>query len=903
MRNRLVFMVIAAMTAAVDSAAFTVGFSGYSAGEALSEKGASGGVWAETPEMAVNVPVGSVNAIAINQDVTGPLTFDLDAGIPANRTSCDFKAAFETFADVTQVETEADACRITVARRDDGRTAFALAAGGKWHLLNAAGVELRLNELYELRLETVTLAGGTYAALSVRGPDGFVRLADGYGATWFALKSEKQSFSQIEFSGNGSVSDFSGADSGKEPIPAIAWVGGAAGDWNEAANWASAPASGDVVRVDGPVELTRGDEKATVEGLVGRLGADGALDLLAGTFETPIAFDCMRPRVGKALTVSAGSFAGLSRPFESVAWYRGTAQKAYEAEPISAETSYKPKEGDYEHWFRVTGLRDGAVVLDREFFFSPLPVLYMTTDDGLTPSENKEKHDGKLFVQGNDEFKSTYDGKMEIKVRGNTTRTLPKKPWKLKLDKKAEMCGISKSKHWVLLANYYDESAMRNKLAYDFANGIGSLGMKSDWVECVLNGQWQGLYQLCEHIRIDKNRVNVFNWEDEAEERGVENGDKDFSWVTEEDDISGGYLIESSEEMDELSNFSIRPRDDFIFNIMVNSPEYLYTNTRMMDYLKSYFGGYYEAMIAPDGYSKAGLAMDEYADIDSMAAYFLVMEMFGNDDAEKKSRYFYKDRGEKLKFGPVWDFDWGVGNITLVGAYPAGWKACGHVCSFFRQWADDPWFATRIHTLYWKVARPKFVGILGGDGLITDYKRKLSVPGEANGALWRNTRGLSADADALDDYLTQRLAWLDKQFADVPTLMESLKAGSWAVASGSVPASSSVTPYTPDSAKLPIAFSNLSVSGRLASGKPLRLSMSVGAGVAKVGVYANGRKVGEPVTVSGGRIEVAIPARALTAAKGEANCVSLVAYDASGAVVARNFATLTVSPPLTILFK
>lgn len=564
-------LMTAAMFAAVSAAAFTVEFSDYSDGEALSEKGASGGVWTETPETAVNVPVGSANAIAINQNATGPLTFDLDEVVPADRTSCDFKAAFETFADVTQVETEADACRITVARRDDGRTAFALAAGGSWHLLNAAGVELRLNELYELRLETVSLAGGTYASLSAKGPDGFVRLADGYGATWFALKSEKQSFSQIEFSGNGSVSDFSGADSGKEPIPAIAWVGGAAGDWNVTTNWASAPASGDIVRVDGPAQLTRGDEIATVEGLVGRLGADGALELLAGTFETPIAFDCGRPRVGKALAVSAGSFAGLSRPFESVAWYRGTAQKAYAAGPIAETASYKPVADDYEHWLRVIARRDGAVAFEREFYFSTLPVLYLTTNDGQTPTPEKETHKGWVTVQGNEEFKAGYDGKMEIKVRGNTTSTLPKKPWKLKLDKKAEMCGIAKSKHWVLLANYYDESAMRNKLAYDFANEIGSLGMKSDWVECVLNGQWQGLYQLCEHIRIDKNRVNVFNWEDEAEVRGVENGDKDFSWVTEQDDISGGYLFESSDEYDELSKFKIWS-GNLMLPVMVNSP-------------------------------------------------------------------------------------------------------------------------------------------------------------------------------------------------------------------------------------------------------------------------------------------------------------------------------------------
>lgn len=893
MSNQFVFMVAVALLSATSAAAFTVEFSDYSDGEALSEKGASGGAWAEMPEAAVNVPIGQVNAIAINHEATGPLTFDLDAGIPANRTSCDIRIASETFADVAQLEVEAGACRVTLARRDDGRTAFALAAGEAWHLLAGGDIEPKLDVLYELRLETVSLAEGTYASLLVKGLDGYVRLADGYGATWFALNSDKETFSQIEFSGNGSVSDFSGADSGKEPIPAIAWVGGATGDWNVTTNWVSAPASGDVVRVDGPVELTRDKERATVRGLVGRLGADGALELLAGTFETPIAFDCGRPRVGKALTVEAGSFAGLSRPFESVTWYRGTSTKAYAAGPIAETASYKPVADDYEHWLRVIARRDGAVAFEREFYFSTLPVLYLTTNDGQTPTPEKEPHKGWVTVQGNEEFKAGYDGKMEIKVRGNTTSTLPKKPWKLKLDKKAEMCGIAKSKHWVLLANYLDESAMRNKLAYDFANEIGSLGMKSDWVECVLNGEWQGLYQLCEHIRIDENRVNVFNWEDEAEERGIDGGDKDLSWVTEQDDISGGYLFESSDEYDELSKFMIRS-GNLRLPVMVNSPEYLCTNSRMMDWCEAFMQGFADATTSADGYSKDGLHYSEYADVDSMAAYFLVVEMFGNFDAEKKSRYFYKDRGELMKFGPVWDFDWGVGNY-MIGDNPRCWRAQNHVESFFREWADDPWFCTRLRTLYWSVAREKFAAILGEKGLLAKHRDKLALAAAANDTKWRLNHGFDADVAILENYLVTHLDWMDEKFADVPTLMASLKA-----ASSDHP---STSPYTRDGSTLPIAFANLPDSGRLASGKPLRLSMSVGAGVAKVGVYANGRKVGDPVTVSGGRIEVTIPARALTAAKGEANSVSLVAYDASGAVVARNFATLTVSPPLTILFK
>ena len=499
---------------------------------------------------------------------------------------------------------------------------------------------------------------------------------------------------------------------------------------------------------------------------------DGGFSDFAGAARTTADLDASRPQAGQALTVVPKTFDGIDFSVTSCDWYRGTPMRAYAAEPIASGLSYAPTAADDEHWLKVVARSGDAVAFSREFYFSSLPVMYLATDDGATPTEEKEEHGGTLFVQG---VAKGYDGAMKIKVRGNTTRLYPKKPWKIKLDSKAEMLGMPKSKHWVLLANYNDESAMRNHLAYDFANQIGSLGMRSEWVECVLNGEWQGLYLLCEHIRVDKNRVNIFSWEDEAEKRGIDGGDEDFRWVTEDDDISGGYLFEASGEFDEESKFWIMSRS-LDLPVMVNTPEFLRTNPRMMDWCQNYIQNFCDATTAFDGRSNEGLRYTEYCDLDSMATYFLVMEMFGNDDAEKKSRYFYKDRGEKMKFGPVWDFDWGVGNDTVDPNIfqPESWRTLNHASSFFRVWSDDPQFCHRIHALYWRTARAPFAAMLGDDGLIETYKARLAAAGAANDSRWRLVRGFAADAEHLRDFLTRRLAWLDAQFKDVPTLERSL---------------------------------------------------------------------------------------------------------------------------------
>ena len=186
------------------------------------------------------------------------------------------------------------------------------------------------------------------------------------------------------------------------------------------------------------------------------------------------------------------------------------------------------------------------------------------------------------------------------------------------------MFGMGKSKHWVMLANYNDIAQMRNKLAYDFANEIGSLGMDSTWVQCVLNGEFTGTYQFCEHVRVGSGRVEIFDWEDAVADK------TDLSGIDPEvEDISGGYLFEFSSEMDELTKFTTKS-GYLSLPTMVNSPEYLYTNPAMLQYCKDFLQNYWDACTSADRRSKEGRHYSEYCDVDSMVHFFLVEELFAD---------------------------------------------------------------------------------------------------------------------------------------------------------------------------------------------------------------------------------------------------------------------------------
>ena len=54
----------------------------------------------------------------------------------------------------------------------------------------------------------------------------------------------------------------------------------------------------------------------------------------------------------------------------------------------------------------------------------------------------------------------------------------------------------------------------------------------------------------------------------------------------------------------------------------------------------------------------------DYIDIDSFINYYLIQELFMNVDVDYSSVFMYKHGDEKLKFGPIWDFDLSSGNVS-----------------------------------------------------------------------------------------------------------------------------------------------------------------------------------------------------------------------------------------------
>ncbi len=170
-------------------------------------------------------------------------------------------------------------------------------------------------------------------------------------------------------------------------------------------------------------------------------------------------------------------------------------------------------------------------------------------------------------------------------------------------------------------------------------------------------------------------------------------------------------------------------------------------------------------------YSNSG-NYEQYFDVASLIDWYLVNEIFKNQDARDfASIYLYKDAGGKLKFGPLWDFDIGAGNINFSDAqYPEGWwVANGQWISRMKQ--IDPSFETRVRARWDQLKASQI-------DTIVSYVDENAQALQANGAakrnfdkwpvlgkkLWPNpvvTGSYQGEVAYLKDWLTRRIAWLD----------------------------------------------------------------------------------------------------------------------------------------------
>lgn len=302
---------------------------------------------------------------------------------------------------------------------------------------------------------------------------------------------------------------------------------------------------------------------------------------------------------------------------------------------------------------------------------SGLPVLFINTPDGKTiPSKHEDWLEGTEITLYNTDWTVDYTGTQDnIRGRGNSTWNYPKKPYAIKLDSKAEILGMPKHKRWVLLANWMDRTIMRNRVSFAVAMKTGlAWTPHGEFVEVILNGKHIGNYYLCEHIKVDKNRVNVDELTDDV--------------------TDSGYIFELDSYFDEVNRFKSAYYD---LPYMFKDPDDV--NSAQFSFMQNYVNTL-EASLK-DNTRFAAREYTGYIDVDSFIDWWLVHELTGNEEPKHpKSSYMHKNTGGKLTMGPVWDFDWGT--FMPHTKFVVLNRTDGLKCIYYDRLFQDPQFKQRV---------------------------------------------------------------------------------------------------------------------------------------------------------------------------------------------------------------
>lgn len=508
--------------------------------------------------------------------------------------------------------------------------------------------------------------------------------------------------------------------------------------------------------------------------------------------------------IGVPLTVSVSGYpAGTSFAYQ---WTVGEKTLS-----VNSNT-YTPTQEDLENFITVTVTPSGSFEpVTLSTYFSRLPVFYLTVEDEIA----RETYvTGALTIQGNSIYsdeQQLYSGPIQIHGRGNSTWTsYPKKPYKIKLDNSADLFGMGDSKHWVLLANYADESLMRDKIAYDLSGKLGMPYMESTWVTVIMNGEYIGNYLFCEQVRIAEDRVNITDltayaktvakamvkakvFPKSQQDLLEDSLEQDLTWLStgvfifqdrEYDltpyvtlpELTGGFLMEIDGYFDEISKFLLHGQP-----LMFKNPEYACTNEEIMTYAAEYFDAFFSALLDSDDFYTVfqgnEVSYTELFDIQSLAQYILIQEIFFNYDAALKSNFLYKDVSSLAYMGPIWDLDWSSGRdhsgISIEQWCSVYYTETADETLWYSGLLKDPYFLSVLKEL-WDTCYPDILALVEEDGILEQAYEYIYESGLANTELWLYQDGFTTSFRDLKSWLAARIQWLDSQFTSMDTLIASV---------------------------------------------------------------------------------------------------------------------------------
>lgn len=359
-----------------------------------------------------------------------------------------------------------------------------------------------------------------------------------------------------------------------------------------------------------------------------------------------------------------------------------------------------------------------------------------------------------MRLDGRGTHEDIEEQEVEFRGRGNTTWTYAKTPYRFKMAKKASVCGLPKAKSFALIANYIDQTHLRNTVAFWVAQQLG-LPYTNHSVHCnlYLNGKYRGLYMITEKIGIGGGSVDI--------------------------DENTSMMFELDKNYDEDFQFKHPVTSKLSLPVMVKDPDL--TEIKPDEAEREAYWKEWQADFAKmaDAVMVGSAEIGNYLDLQEAARYILVYSVACNRELNhpKSANMFKEGLGADFKYrlGPVWDFDWSTGYraagppinsynrvlISEANTYPGS--------AFFMALLKNKAFMD-VYREVWKEFYTEIYPQMMG--YIDEQAREIEPSAKRDGVRWPDAQAYT-DAYAVSSFdtakhigelktwLTNRIKWLN----------------------------------------------------------------------------------------------------------------------------------------------
>ena len=385
-----------------------------------------------------------------------------------------------------------------------------------------------------------------------------------------------------------------------------------------------------------------------------------------------------------------------------------------------------------------------------------LPVVYIWIENGKEVWSKENYLPARISISTENaaygDFPELEECDVRIKGRGHFTWQFKKKPYKIKFEKKTSILGMNASKDWVLLANYVDRSLIQNYVAMEMGKVLTNLPYHSNQypVDVFVNGTYRGVYTLGEQLEVKKERINL--------EKDSKEADTDY--LLEVGGVDDGQELGKDYFNTETLKF-----------VAIKHPDTDKITDEQREYIINYMTETEEAVKNLTNY-------EDYIDVDSLVDWVIMHELTYNlDSCFRRSCYMIKEKGGKLKMGPLWDFDLAFGSYAryVKGDYATVGTEGGYVgITWMNYLMKDKAFMEKLTTRWNEIKRELWISAITS---ITDMSRLVKPSAEENFIVWKILgKQIPSQPYAHNEYdtydkmilrlrgfLKERYIWFDKE--------------------------------------------------------------------------------------------------------------------------------------------